>query len=145
MRTQATCHPDRPNKSYGLCTTCYARKKYWDNPEKYREVVQRYRRNNLAKAKECQKNTHRKKKYGITLDEFNAWSASLNNCCQICGIDKGTTLHIDHCHTTNKVRGLLCSNCNRNLGWFESRQENILNYLALTLHEIKLNYDHQTT
>jgi hypothetical protein len=38
--------------------------------------------------------------------------------CAICGT-KGVKLHIDHCHMTNHVRGLLCHNCNTGLGLFK--------------------------
>lgn len=40
--------------------------------------------------------------------------------CAICEnnleIDK---LNVDHCHTTNKIRGLLCDQCNYGLGNFK--------------------------
>ena len=40
--------------------------------------------------------------------------------CKICKSDGGgRSLHVDHCHTTGKVRGLLCSNCNTGLGLFK--------------------------
>lgn len=44
--------------------------------------------------------------------------------CQICGSTEN--LCIDHCHTTSKVRGLLCSKCNIGLGMFRDNTE----YLA---------------
>ena len=59
--------------------------------------------------------------------------------CEICGKDRGTVNRItgdynnlctDHDHVTNKFRGLLCSVCNRQLGWYEKQKENIEKYLS---------------
>lgn len=36
--------------------------------------------------------------------------------CAICGSNYSGTLHLDHCHTTGKLRGFLCSGCNSMLG-----------------------------
>lgn len=60
--------------------------------------------------------------------------------CEICGRNvkdvikyKGkfasNTLCIDHDHTNNKFRGLLCQYCNRQLGWYEKYSSQINNYL----------------
>lgn len=49
--------------------------------------------------------------------------------CGICNITLNLNVkcnkntHIDHCHTTGKVRGLLCSKCNTGIGMFK---ENII-------------------
>ena len=47
--------------------------------------------------------------------------------CRICG--RKDTLVFDHDHNTSKVRGLLCRNCNANLGWFEPKVQEIVSYL----------------
>lgn len=41
-------------------------------------------------------------------------------CCKICGdqLTRSKDIHIDHCHTTNTFRGILCNKCNVGLGYF---------------------------
>lgn len=55
--------------------------------------------------------------YGITREELDKQIELQESKCYLCGV-KPDKLHIDHCHVTNKVRGLLCGNCNRGLGMF---------------------------
>jgi hypothetical protein len=55
------------------------------------------------------------KRYGITLEDYDKMVADRDGCCDICK-KKDKNLHIDHSHTTGKVRGLLCGSCNRALG-----------------------------
>lgn len=60
--------------------------------------------------------------------------------CEICGRPSTTrgnskkkeynNLCIDHDHNTGTFRGLLCSVCNRQLGWYEKNRENIEKYLS---------------
>ena len=57
--------------------------------------------------------------YGITRAELDALRAAQGDACAICGGGRtgpGTRLHIDHCHKSNRIRGLLCSKCNTAVG-----------------------------
>jgi hypothetical protein len=70
--------------------------------------------------------------YGIDMAEYERMLDEQGGRCQICG-DEGFTmakhhklkLVVDHCHTTGKVRGLLCHNCNRALGLFHDSTESL--------------------
>lgn len=44
--------------------------------------------------------------------------ALFGDACGICGgqSNNGRRLSIDHCHTTNEIRGLLCNRCNLMVG-----------------------------
>jgi hypothetical protein len=59
--------------------------------------------------------------YGITEFQYNLILKSQNGNCAICGgvNASGKALAVDHCHETNKIRGLLCDNCNPGLGYFK--------------------------
>lgn len=63
-----------------------------------------------------------RQRYGLTLDGYQEILKRQNGVCAICegqpngpGADKGR-FHVDHCHRTGKVRGLLCGKCNTAIG-----------------------------
>ena len=74
-----------------------------------------------------QRSYYLKSAYGLTLDEYNTKLKQQNHKCAICNMDEvdvlNQTLYVDHCHTTNKVRGLLCHPCNVSLGLLKENIE----------------------
>ena len=67
--------------------------------------------------KESARKSHLKRNYGLTEDGYNEMIISQNNSCLICKSSfEDKKINIDHCHQTNKVRGLLCSQCNMAIG-----------------------------
>lgn len=65
----------------------------------------------------CSNCYSRLKKYGITEVDYQTLLAKQNGGCAICGSSgERRRLDVDHCHITDKIRGLLCNNCNRGLG-----------------------------
>lgn len=72
-----------------------------------------------------------KDKYGLSLEDREDLLKRQNYCCLICqthfdGQSKNTKAYIDHCHSTGKVRGLLCNSCNLGLGHFKDNEEFLL-------------------
>ncbi len=67
--------------------------------------------------------------YDISLEDYNAMADSQGWLCAICGDDpkvvyanksrNAQRLVLDHCHTTGRIRGLLCGPCNRALAPLE--------------------------
>lgn len=70
-------------------------------------------------------------RYNITLEEYNIMYEKQNKKCLICNTEfpLGTLkgLCVDHAHTTNKVRALLCTSCNTLLGKIENNPTIIKN------------------
>lgn len=72
------------------------------------------------------RNSHFKRKYGITVHQYNRIYKRQEGLCLLCNQPeialyggKVRLLAVDHCHKTGKFRGLLCSACNRGLGSFK--------------------------
>ena len=73
--------------------------------------------------------------YNITPEEYDTILKRQNNVCAIChNIDSGgRKLAVDHNHETGEIRGLLCSRCNRGIGFFMDDVhllEDAIRYLA---------------
>ena len=72
---------------------------------------------------------HLVRRYGITYEEYDVLVEKADGKCQICG-NKTEKLHVDHCHETGMVRGLLCINCNHGLGKFFDSIQNLENAIS---------------
>jgi len=76
--------------------------------------------------------------FGITTKEYEEMFQKQQGACAICGTtefnySRGKRPHIDHCHQTGKVRGLLCGHCNIGIGQFfdnVSLLEKTIKYLS---------------
>ena len=104
-------HPWTKDKLMKMCNACHSIKtntapRGIGTPEERRVRTSR--------------NSELKSKYGITIEDYEAMEKAQGDGCALCGgtqvDDRG--LAVDHSHKTGKVRGLLCSNCNRALGGF---------------------------
>lgn len=67
--------------------------------------------------------TGRFRQYGITKEQFEQMLLDQDGKCKICSDDITKKSAIDHCHTTLKVRGLLCGRCNAGLGFFRDNTD----------------------
>lgn len=115
----------------------YQKKLKETNPEKYRAIVsnspkrkeanKRYKKNHPEKTALQKRKDALKSKYGITIEIFNHMVFKQSNCCKSCGNEFLNTksMHIDHCHDTMKVRGILCVNCNVALGYAKNSIERL--------------------
>lgn len=93
-----------------------------------RKWKQQYRENNREKYNAYMKSYRAATKYGLSVEEYDE---IISRGCQICGTKEGK-LCVDHCHTSENVRGCLCSRCNLVLGQIQDSTEwlrNALNYL----------------
>lgn len=81
------------------------------------------------------------RRHGLSQEQMDEWVSSQGGVCAICGglpgkIGRSTSpgrLHIDHCHSTGKIRGLLCGRCNTMLGLAKDDPDILvraINYLA---------------
>jgi hypothetical protein len=110
----------------------YMKKWREKNREKHNKVANESHRRNRYKHIEKLRNERLQKLYNITQEDYLIMLENQNNKCLICGRDKSNFikgLHVDHNHTTGEVRGLLCSNCNGSLGWYEKCNKEIKSYL----------------
>jgi hypothetical protein len=139
------CCPDAPHLALGLCSVHYQRRKAWKRgvksttPEElewldgiveaekvakkeraaHNYLERRKEANNRRRVDKGYRKYTTKYRYGVTQEYIDALREKQRGLCVICGV--GGQLYIDHCHTTSKVRGLLCPGCNTMVGVIEKR------------------------
>lgn len=80
------------------------------------------------------RNYHLRRRYGITAEHFEQMFAEQDGLCAICREAPGD--QVDHDHATNRVRGLLCFNCNGALGQFRDRTDLMLRAIAYLRRDV---------
>ncbi len=114
------------------------------------EYIKKWRKKNPHKAREywlrwrAQPGYQRKKReealwrnHRVRWDEAVAMLEAQGGRCALCGVpiallkERGKRCaHVDHCHETNVVRGLLCVLCNTALGRFGDTVEKVRRVVA---------------
>ena len=119
------------------------RKTQWNaaNPDRVKEIRQRtkdkrrdynntYNRRYRAIKKEIQPLEHYiyqiGKRYGLSKREYMKMLNAQQERCAICRQKSHRRLAVDHCHTTGKIRGLLCLKCNSLLGYAKDNIETLM-------------------
>jgi hypothetical protein len=88
------------------------------HPERSRANSKKWRSAHPDRAKRSAHAAQIKHRYGMTVEDKSRMFASQGNLCAICGSEapRGRGWHIDHCHSSGRVRGILCGPCNHALG-----------------------------
>jgi hypothetical protein len=66
-----------------------------------------------------------RRKYGLNRCDYEVIVETQDGRCAVCAETLTTRqhTHVDHCHETGRVRGILCKNCNNGLGMFRDRPD----------------------
>lgn len=127
MRTCTSCNTEKPLADFGVrksgrigdlimpCKPCKVeanRTKRRVNPDYFLHIERKSKFKNI---------------YGITLEQYEQMLEAQGGGCAICNAKTPSArtkyFAVDHCHATSKVRGLLCTKCNRGLGLFNDRTD----------------------
>lgn len=111
-----------------------------------RRLIQNSRRAEVPSQLEYERDQKLRSKYGLSSNDWDMlYDAQLGRCA-ICLLPLSETkVHVDHDHTTGRVRGLLCKTCNPGLGFFRDDPKVLMraaNYLLDTGEASALSPEH---
>ncbi len=95
---------------------------YLANKEKERERQRAYNAANKEQISGQLRRYRLQRDYGLTLEQRDALFTAQGSKCAVCNSADPKTKkgwQVDHCHTSGKVRGILCQPCNTAIGKFE--------------------------
>ena len=138
----SSCKEEKPTTEFrprrGQCKVCeieYNRLRYQGllpskkglSNEAVRENANKATKNWQQNNPERVRKAHVERTYGISWEEYTKMYENQGGACEVCrspmSLYKGHTTfpvaHVDHSHSTGKVRGLLCPKCNKGAGHFE--------------------------
>ncbi len=90
-----------------------------ENKVKNRNRATKWKNTHPEKAASTKRKGDLRRRYGMTVQQWDELFISQGACCAICKTKEPSSRgwFTDHCHTTNKVRGILCQQCNALIGF----------------------------
>lgn len=139
-----TINPNRKEKKCSICSITKPRSDFYSDRSRVDGISsyckpctskrnKKWRDENPRPVAESALWTRRKIFYGITKEQFYEMMENQNHQCKICKIEIDKSAHVDHCHETGKVRGILCLHCNKGLGFFKDN----INSLSQAIQYLK--------
>lgn len=103
------------------------------------KTAEQKRYKSASRTPEQRRNYQLKATYGITLKEWDEMFVAQGSCCanELCKASYSNNKkgwHLDHCHSTRKIRGILCSNCNVALGHAQDDEKRLI---GLSMYVLK--------
>lgn len=115
-------------KKVALCSDCGTQKEMGpEGTNQGRKWCVNCRERRIQNSEQNHKTLHRfyelRKRYGLDVTSYYRMLKSQDGKCKICrkGCKSGQALGVDHCHTSKRVRGLLCKRCNMALHFIENK------------------------
>lgn len=140
IKTCSACKQALPIELFGVASSYADGRRGQCNPCRSRHqstYVKTHPQKRHKQSIESVRKSKLKTKYGMTPDGYQALLASQGGLCAICKTSepggRWGCMHVDHCHTTGVIRGLLCHNCNVALGRVGDNMQGVMrfvNYLA---------------
>jgi Recombination endonuclease VII len=122
-------YPGERKRACRACCSAYTLKWRSEHPDEWKRWASQP--GIKKRLSEYSKKHAYKKKYGLDEAAYEAIRTSQDGRCAICRDplrkwfakwgekgNRGDAANVDHCHKTGKIRGLLCTRCNRALGLF---------------------------
>lgn len=113
-----TCDKLLPSESFAKCKNVVSGLR--SSCKKCLIIFEKNRRDHPDTRQACIKvetESRLKREYGISISERDDMVNSQDRKCKICFLER--KLYVDHCHSTGKVRGMLCGTCNSGIGFFK--------------------------
>ena len=119
LSRSADCHPERPHYAKGKCASCYERDRARLNPKR-KEYCRRRSSIYYHSHRDQVRLSEVARKFHLSPEEYQAMVERQKGLCAICGKPAKfrAYLCVDHCHSKDKARELLCITCNAGLGQF---------------------------
>jgi hypothetical protein len=124
------CKQEKPVSEFYKSNT-----RYYQRECKICNRVRKYAWHHTEQGKRSSANTKLKKRFGITIEEYEKLVKEVGGKCEICGATQSTNGHrlaVDHDHQTLQIRGILCKDCNVALTLFQEKEtvlQNAIKYL----------------